>query len=276
MLSRSIALLIICFIALFARADVARAFGITLTGVPLATGPDPFYGSGIEQNNVVNSPGAPTTGSVLFDPTGSQLTSSTPWLQNGQVINPVNGCGSCFAVVQWFFAGSESGREITFHLPGASDFTEGNQNNSTYSGGPPLSLLGGKVQHLGTSILHDGDPVQFSLSWASGSIDNSALQPTPTSGTASLIFSYVDFNTFETTGLMTLTKTPTDVFAFALNDGGGRDNDHDDFIGFALVGVGDAQRSLEQTPLPGAITLFATGLGALGLIGWRRKWKLAT
>jgi len=28
-----------------------------------------------------------------------------------------------------------------------------------------------------------------------------------------------------------------------------------------------------QTPLPAALPLFATGLGALGLLGWRRKRK---
>ena len=30
-----------------------------------------------------------------------------------------------------------------------------------------------------------------------------------------------------------------------------------------------------QTPLPGALPLFATGLGAFGLLGWRRKKKAA-
>jgi hypothetical protein len=29
----------------------------------------------------------------------------------------------------------------------------------------------------------------------------------------------------------------------------------------------------EATPLPDALPLFATGLGALGLLGWRRKRK---
>jgi hypothetical protein len=29
-----------------------------------------------------------------------------------------------------------------------------------------------------------------------------------------------------------------------------------------------------ETPLPAALPLFATGLGALGLLGWRRKRKI--
>ena len=34
--------------------------------------------------------------------------------------------------------------------------------------------------------------------------------------------------------------------------------------------------TLTPTPLPAALPLFATGLGALGLFGWRRKQKGAT
>jgi hypothetical protein len=33
--------------------------------------------------------------------------------------------------------------------------------------------------------------------------------------------------------------------------------------------------TVNQTPLPAALPLFATGLGALGLLGWRRKQKQA-
>ena len=31
--------------------------------------------------------------------------------------------------------------------------------------------------------------------------------------------------------------------------------------------------AVSATPLPAALPLFATGLGALGLLGWRRKRK---
>ncbi len=40
-----------------------------------------------------------------------------------------------------------------------------------------------------------------------------------------------------------------------------------------IVNIADV--SLTLTPLPAALPLFATGLGALGLLGWRRKRKAA-
>jgi hypothetical protein len=36
---------------------------------------------------------------------------------------------------------------------------------------------------------------------------------------------------------------------------------------------GEISGTLEPTPLPAALPLFATGIGALGLLGWRRKRK---
>ena len=38
-------------------------------------------------------------------------------------------------------------------------------------------------------------------------------------------------------------------------------------------GGGEIRGFLAETPLPAALPLFATGLGALGLLGWRRKRK---
>jgi hypothetical protein len=36
-----------------------------------------------------------------------------------------------------------------------------------------------------------------------------------------------------------------------------------------------ANIDVPSVPLPAALPLFATGLGALGLLGWRRKRKIA-
>jgi hypothetical protein len=45
--------------------------------------------------------------------------------------------------------------------------------------------------------------------------------------------------------------------------------------GGADLGTGQLTPELSGVPLPGALPLFATGLGALGLLGWRRKKKAA-
>jgi hypothetical protein len=57
------------------------------------------------------------------------------------------------------------------------------------------------------------------------------------------------------------------------------------FMGGAITGgsiisngmtvVSDITGTITETPLPAALPLFATGLGAMGLLGWRRKRKNA-
>ena len=47
-------------------------------------------------------------------------------------------------------------------------------------------------------------------------------------------------------------------------------------IGFAFNDISGGGNANGATPLPAALPLFATGLGALGLLGWRRKRKNAT
>jgi hypothetical protein len=42
-----------------------------------------------------------------------------------------------------------------------------------------------------------------------------------------------------------------------------------------LVAAADGENEAAATPLPAALPLFATGLGAMGLFGWRRKRKQA-
>lgn len=48
-----------------------------------------------------------------------------------------------------------------------------------------------------------------------------------------------------------------------------------DLSGYTLEFSAGIQNSAAATPLPAALPLFASGLGALGLLGWRRKRKVA-
>ena len=47
----------------------------------------------------------------------------------------------------------------------------------------------------------------------------------------------------------------------------------DDIIGRRIVTAEVSSLAISSTPLPAALPLFATGFGALGLLGWRRKRK---
>ena len=63
-----------------------------------------------------------------------------------------------------------------------------------------------------------------------------AAQAAPGAVSANLIFSYLDISPLSSGGsYMNLTTTPSDWFAFALNDSGGGDDNHDDFVGFANI-----------------------------------------
>ena len=54
-------------------------------------------------------------------------------------------------------------------------------------------------------------------------------------------------------------------------------NSSGQIVGYGLNELGQTEGFLltpnAETPLPAALPLFATGLGALGLFGWRRKRK---
>jgi PEP-CTERM motif len=56
------------------------------------------------------------------------------------------------------------------------------------------------------------------------------------------------------------------------NDNGSGDDNYDDLMLITNIELGSHD---VPTPLPATLPLFATGLGALGLLGWRRKRKQA-
>jgi len=274
--TKRIALLGLCATALIVNFQTANAASFQIVGgAPLSTAPTPLYGSSLPQNNVVNAPGAPPTGALVFDPTGPNLTADTPWVQGGQLFTQSS---SGKVNITWIFLGSESGFNVTFHAPGIPDFTEGNQNNSAFSGGPPLQF--GGVENLGTKLSVPSGLLQFSLTWPTGSLDNNTPQPGPASGLANMIFSYAEIQ-FDPTheAFLSLTKSQTDWIVFALNDNGGPDDNHDDFIGGAFISTAEVCGECEappQTPIPAALPLFGSVLaGGLLLHRWRKR-RIAT
>jgi hypothetical protein len=66
----------------------------------------------------------------------------------------------------------------------------------------------------------------------------------------------------------TFIASATTTLAFLNGDPG--DDNSNGLDNVVLIDLGPA-----ATPLPAALPLFATGLGALGLLGWRRKRKAA-
>ena len=70
-----------------------------------------------------------------------------------------------------------------------------------------------------------------------------------------------------------------DIVFFGTLDGHARSLAEVSYIDFSSNGpIRSVQVTggVEPTPLPAALPLFATGLGALGLLGWRRKRKQAS
>ena len=273
--TKRIALLAFCATALIVNFHTANAATFEIIGgSPLSTGPAPLYGNSLPQNNVVNSPYAPPTGAPVFDPSGPNLTGDTPWVQGGQVFAhtccspaPPGTLVGGLSHINWFFLGSESSFDITFHSPGLTDFTEGNQNNSAYGGGPPLPF---GAQFLGQKFVTSG-PISFSLTWETGSIDSATSSTGP--GVPNLIFSYAFFE--PNPDRLVLTKSISDIVVFALNDGG-TDHSHDAFVGAALIVEaacdGGCIAPPAETPIPAALPLFGSVLaGGLLLHRWRKR-----
>jgi hypothetical protein len=136
--------------------------------------------------------------------------------------------------------------------------------------GSNFICTGNPINCAGETILTFTSPVH-GLSFYQVGDDSTGVVAKVDVFTGGLFNSTVDilgFNTFNTPDLVDLTgfSNVTSIRIYNITDPGGLGWDN---FAFATGDVGAA------TPLPAALPLFVTGLGGIGLLGWRRKKKAA-
>jgi hypothetical protein len=250
-LTRLMAAMAICASASLAP-DAARAASIDITGGSFGAFPG-YSGGNISKNNVIN-----------YDPSGiDDNKGGSAWHIGGAVIAKLPN----FAV-DWYFNGAESGDKIKF-TSGSVYFTESDQNNRYSPGNDP------GFKFIGTSTGSGANtPISFTLLDTNSNIGvtNGVNNHLPGAHIASLMFAYLEPD-YDKKGKLEgwkVTKNPTNWFAFGFNDPGSTDKDHDDYVGVGYI------RALPpppvgQTPLPGALPLMGSALGAGSLVGWWRR-----
>ena len=249
------------FLAVFACYPIhqqAQAATVSITGGSSVAVP---LGTSVSDNNVVNF--APSGVTVPGGGTYYGLQCGNPcgnWVTGATVTTNL----SSFSV-NWYFVGSESGNVNTLSSPtGTLILTEGNQNNNLGSN-PPSTLYANVLTPISTS---NGTSFSFKLTDTTRAARGPLQTCSPKTGsTSAFMVAYVVPKMVGGKVVGWDTSSPaTDWFAVGYNDPGSTDRDFDDLMAVAHVA---------PVPLPGALPLFATGLGALGFLGWRRKKRAA-
>jgi hypothetical protein len=223
------------------------------------------------------------TGSTVYDP-----SSTADWKASTASINAILSVSGLAAnqkySVDFIYAGSEAGNPTVFSVgPKGNILTNGVTSLST--GAAPYHLLNsnffghpqngptvdmGSVGYINTGAGGNipGFTVTDPVGVAPKSVTNGGTNAVPHGGKASLIFSYATFGGVN----YTLTTTPTDFVVFGFNDSGSIDDNHDDFVGIAILTPGGFNST---TPIPGALPLFGSVLGGGFLFRKLRKRRQA-
>lgn len=201
-------------------------------GVPLLSEPGQFagYGTAISQDNVVNSA---TSGGAVTDnqsqPGSSWIASSNSSASVLQIL------GASSYTVGWFYLGSESNDTIRL-TAGPNIFDEYNANNNCGTcalwSSVPSPQVGTVFIGLSSGTASNIDFGLTDLNTGM-SLQNGVVSPGSNSGGSNLIFSYANFD--PSTGIYSLTTSPSSSVVFEFNDNGGIDTDHDDFVGAVQI-----------------------------------------
>jgi hypothetical protein len=129
---------------------------------------------------------------------------------------------------------------------------------------------------LFASSYHPGDPSDHSANqvFFNNTLADLVVKRDSTGLFSAYVNGVLQFSVMDNTG-STKFSGPNNIINFFIDDNEslfyypGKPEAGTGFVDFVSVTV-------TQTPLPAALPLFASGLGALGLLGWRRKRKAAT
>jgi len=162
--------------------------------------------------------------------------------------------------VAWTYVGSESDHTLRFTGPGVAAFDENNANNNCVGCiFQPPSPQTGPVP-MGTALNQNAVTPLFSFKdQQDGSTAVNGLNPLPGNpGPPNFLMSYAEFRNGAFGLGWYLTASITDAVVIGLNDSGFRDDNHDDFTLLALIRDSGNENN---TPIPGALPLFASVLG---------------
>jgi hypothetical protein len=233
-------------------SGAANAASIDITGASFGTFPG-YSGGNISKNNVID-----------YDPSGiDDNKGGSAWHIGGAVIAKIP-----YFAVDWYFNGAESSDKIKF-TSGPVSFSENNQNNSYNPGNDP------GFKFIGTSTGSGiNTPISFTLLDTNSNIGvtNGVNNHLPGAHIASLMFAYLEPD-YDKKGKLegwNVTKNATNWFAFGFNDPGSTDKDHDDYVGVGYIRT-LSPPPVGQTPIPGALPLMASALGAGSFVGWWRR-----
>ena len=228
----------------------------------ISGGTIPFPGysdTDIPKNNVVNHTGSAVVDTCGAADSGACYKGSVAGPNNSVIPAIVTYTGSTAYNVDWWYIGAESGYLNTFDAAGG---VTKDDNDAAHGGidivNPP--------EHIGVSTNQPATTTNIDFSVVShggtmASQANDSSNPIPGQGQASLVYAFLDAAPAGSGAVWKIVDYATNTFLIGWNDSGNDDN-HDDIM---IVG------RVSAIPIPGALPLFAGGLGMLGLLARRKR-----